>query len=235
MKDKLIKFIAADRDIFTYHAPTPSSKVIPDWFKNLPTSHEKVKGYMSENNTPTIKRCMPVMDYLTSGYVLKNPYQVAIKPVEDPNGFIDYTILCANAEYIGRHPWHQVKTQTNGQNKHFIKFNHGWVIETPPGYSCMIYQPHYIFRNEFVILPAVVDTDQHNDAISLVASVNTKQEFVIESGAPLAVVFPFKRDSWTSQLELDPFIQTKSSYTYYFRNLWHGTYQKFFHNKKSFK
>lgn len=235
MKDNEIRFITPDSDIFECHKPEPSSKSIPDWYKKLPAIHDKVPGYMETGENPTIKKCMPVLDYLTTGYVIKNTYQVCVQPTLDAKGFVDYTVLCADQEYVARHPWHQVKVQTSGENRHFIKFQHGWVIKTPPGYSCMIYQPHYIYRKEFTILPAIVDTDKHNDVVVLVASVESREAFTIKSGDPLAVVFPFKRESWQSKHEWDPKIFTKSSFKFFFSGFWHGTYQKFFHNKKSFK
>jgi hypothetical protein len=61
--------------------PKPASDYIPEWYK-------KAKPYLSPDGkkaptldgTPaaTIKRCMPIFDMMTAGYIIETPYDIYV-------------------------------------------------------------------------------------------------------------------------------------------------------------
>jgi hypothetical protein len=61
----------------TDYLPVPAFQEIPDWYKDT-------KSYMTGKKEPTIdmdnpgtiKRCMPVFDAITAGYIIKTPADV---------------------------------------------------------------------------------------------------------------------------------------------------------------
>ena len=234
-KESVVKFISGDFDAHKEFPPVPASKIIPEWYKNIPVALTKVPGYIDNDGVPSIKRCMPVLDYLTSGYVLRNSYEInAWVSVKD--GINSFQLDCNKKNYAGAHPYHQAPTtEMNGVKNHYFKINQEWLIRTPPGYSCLIYQPHYLFRKEFQLFPAIVDTDKHDDYIGLIGLITTDTEFTIPPGEPLVVVFPFKREDWKLDTSYDPAIGSKSSFKYFLQGLWHGFYSKFFHSKKTYR
>jgi hypothetical protein len=59
-----------------HYPPVPASKIIPEWYKNIPVALSKDPGFIDNDGVPSIKRCMPVLDYLTSGYILRNSYEI---------------------------------------------------------------------------------------------------------------------------------------------------------------
>lgn len=234
-KETIIKFTCEDYDAMKHYPPVTAGKIIPDWYKDVPVTLSKTPGYIDNDGVPSVKRCMPVLDYLTSGYVLKNSYEINIWPsVKD--GINSFVLECNKKNYVGAHPFHQAPTtEMNDQKNHYFKINQEWLIQTPPGYSCLIYQPHYLFRKNFQFFPAIVDTDKHDDFIGLVGLITTDKPFTIAPGEPLVTIFPFKREEWKMDVGCDEKIGSKSSFKYFLAGLWHGFYAKNFHTKKTYK
>jgi hypothetical protein len=111
----------------------------------------------------------------------------------------------------------------------YFRFDSEWAVQTPPGYSCLVVQPYYLFQNQFSIMPAIIDTDKFNQKIPVVGYLTgAKDEVRFYCGDPLVQIIPFKRDDWESEFTADT-ILTKSKY-YLF-----NAYKKLFHSKKQFK
>lgn len=229
-----IEFMCDDSDVIANFPPLPAGKIIPDWYKDMPNTIDIVPGYVEEDNLPTIKRCVPVLDYMTSGYIIRNTYQADVRRYVDNNGMKAFGVDNAKEMYVGAHPWHQARVLIHGDKNHYMKLHQPWLIRTPPGYSSLIYQPHYFFRREYSLFPAIVDTDSHDDAVSLVGKINV-DHFMLEPGEPLVVVFPFKREEWKMQItKLEENLAYTNGFRYFLQKRWHGTYAKFFHKKKKY-
>jgi len=232
----LITFSSSDIEAIEIFPPVPAGKVIPDWYKNTPVEVPEISEY-TKPHTPTVKRCIPVLDYLTSGYIIRATYEVQIKKFVDEDKFNSFDYRCRNTDiHIGKHPWHQAHFEINGEKSHYLKVNQPWKIKTPPGYSCLFYDPYYEMRSTFSLFPGIVDTDFHDEPVGLVGMVK-ESEFTIKPGDPLVVVFPFKREDW--KMNVVPSTQEKewadSSFKYRLNTCWSGIYQKLFHQKKSYK
>lgn len=230
-----IKFICEDFDAMTHFPPVSAGKIIPDWYKSIPVSLQKSPGFVDNDGVPSVKRCMPVLDYLTSGYILRNSYEINAWPYKK-DGINSFSLECNKKNYVGAHPFHQAPTEVmNGDKNHYFKINQEWFIRTPPGYSCLIYQPYYLFKKEYQFFPAIVDTDKHDDFIGIVGLITTDQPFTISPGEPLVTIFPFKREDWKIDIDYDKNIGSKSSFKYFLTGLWHGFYSKYFHTKKVYR
>jgi hypothetical protein len=92
-----------------------------------------------------------------------------------------------------------------------------------------------MFREEFQMFPAIVDTDKHDDFIGLVGLINTDKPFTIAPGEPLVVIFPFKRQDWKMDVSYNEKIGSLSSFKYFLHGVWHGFYSKFFHSRKTYR
>ena len=230
-----IEFSTSDKDILEMFPVLPASKVIPEWYKEMPIEIPEIEPY-TKPHTPSIKRCMPVLDYMTTGYVIRATYEVNIKQYIDEKFFAGFDFKCRHTDnYIGKHPWHQAQFKAeDGKKHHYLKINQPWHITTPSGYSCMLFDPYYRFRKEYSIFPGVVDTDKHNEPIGLVGIIK-EANFSIKPGDPLVVVFPFKREDWKMTLTERTDEWERSSYKYRLSTYWAGIYQRLMHTKKSFK
>ncbi len=200
--------------------PEPISYSIPEWFKKLEHSFTNM----------TVKGCLPFMDTLTTGYLLRTQqdYYFNLKKRDNPKegeSEWDYQVrpslqtigghLAAQSEYTGvatTPSWHG-NIQLFGSKfiernlaDVFFKFDNPWFIETPPGYSCLFVPPLNNNDNRFEVLSGIVDTDMHIQRIQFPAVFNGwkyKQgyEGTVKKGTPLVQVIPFKRERWKMKIE----------------------------------
>ena len=57
-----------------FFPPTPAIKNIPQWYLDTPEYLGGVREHIEGHQTPhTIKKCIPVFDAMTSGYILYTP------------------------------------------------------------------------------------------------------------------------------------------------------------------
>jgi len=190
-----IKFVSTINDI-TLPKPVPASKKIPDWYKSIPRyiGGEK-KVPMDEATTlGTIKTCMPILDVITSGYLILSSADVFIQKNKDGRFY-----SWANYDLISFHGQNQVTGYPKLDKKLNLesvpKFNNNWIVQTPKGYSCLFITP---FHHDlpFTILPAIVDTDTYFNPLNFPFLPDPDFEGLIPKGTPIAQVLPFARQSW---------------------------------------
>ena len=228
-----IKFITGDPHVEKYFPPTPMSKARPDWYNNL-------GGWLGEahNSWPTIKKCMPVYDLITAGYMIYNPVEQEIVRA-DKEGHPDvkkfmrrYPMAWERQDPQEGHDYSQCPVAHKGEKQDYVTFSVPWRIETPPGYSCLIMQPFYNMEDRFTVFPALVDTDVIDVPWNNWPGQVHKDRVLIEPGAPLVQVIPFKREDWDMEVEYDPASDNRDTGL----KFWLGNaYARMFHKKKKFK
>lgn len=213
MFTKEIEF-SAHEDYFALKEdyPIPTKLNIPEWYKKL--EHSVLNK--------TIKGCIPFLDTLTSGYLLKIPQDFHIRHnVNNKNekgeifkdsfqtfGLHDHLqslhAKCINLNSgIDIHPIKQVEGSPfieKNKNLPFYKILNPWKIKTPKGYSCLFVPPLNNSDDRFSIIPGIVDTDTFPNEINFPIIINgdkyTVLEHTIKKGTPYVQIIPFKRDSW---------------------------------------
>lgn len=209
MFNKEIEF-SAHQDYFALKEdyPIPTKLNIPEWFKKL--EHSVLNK--------TIKGCMPFLDTITSGYLLKMPQDLYIRHnVENENkqkdsfqtfglnevGFLlDAKSINLNSG-VSSHSIKQVEGSPfidKNKNLPFYKISNPWTIKTPKGYSCLFVPPLNNSDDRFSIIPGIVDTDVHPIEINFPIIINGDKypilETLIKKGTPYVQIIPFKRDNW---------------------------------------
>ena len=181
----------------TYHEiplelPKPAKHFIPEWYKNTESYILGEKKPFKDNFIPaTIKRCIPVFDAITSGYIITLPQDIYVSQHE---GYPKYQ--WRSFEAINEHPLEQANLHPVSHNRPFPKFLNPWAIQTPKGYSCLFTTPMH-HDLPFDILPGVVDTDTYNTPVNFIFTLKDQSfEGIIPQGTPMVQVVPFKRDSW---------------------------------------
>lgn len=177
--------------------PKPASKFIPDWYRNLEsyTIKEK-KPDGNAGTTATAKRCMPIFDAITAGYIIVSPADVYVSQ-RDGVPYYEW----AHFDLIQFHPAGQAPEHPH-RNGHmaYPKWINHWAIKTPKGYSTLFVQPFHR-GSVFSILPGVVDTDTYTAPVNFPFVLNDlKFEGIIPAGTPIAQVIPYKRETWEMQL-----------------------------------
>lgn len=246
MLEKKIIFSAPDEYLDTeIDRPIPVKLNIPEWYKKLEHTI----------NNHTIKGCVPFLDTLTTGYLLKIPVDYHIRhnvfdpkqkrmvtafKVPDLVNHLHFNINKNHDKDI--HAVSQVGLSCPFVEKNnylpFLKIMNPWLIKTPPGYSCLFVPPLNNEDDRFSIIPGIVDTDTYYNNINFPFIVNSFRyptlDSIIKRGTPYVQIIPFKRDNW--KMEFKPLDKKElfSKITQLSLNFIHK-YRKFFWHKKIFK
>jgi hypothetical protein len=218
MFDKEIEFSAHEEYfLLKEDYPTPIKLNIPEWYKKL--EHTILNK--------TVKGCMPFLDTLTSGYLLKTPQDFNVRHNVDNKdqegrefkdsfqtfGLFNYdTVLRAKSINLNSgfdtHSTKQLEGSPSvdkNKNLPFYKLLNPWKIKTPKGYSCLFVPPLNNADDRFSIIPGIVDTDTFPNEINFPIIINGDKypvlETTIKKGTPYVQIIPFKRESWKMTLK----------------------------------
>lgn len=189
--------------------PRPSDKNLPEWYVKMEAyggygrgkdaGYEKTVTHHGEPNA-TIKRCVPVLDAITAGYILVTPADIWVR-VNENSG---------EQEFVGRHSAFKISSHDNGQavhhpmvkkDKNVPKLMNPWMIETPSGYSVLIISPMHNPNGIFTCMPGVIDTDTYTNEVNFPFVLDDPNfTGLIPAGTPMAQVIPFKRDAWKMEI-----------------------------------
>tara|TARA_R110000822_G_scaffold167675_1_gene307849 strand:+ start:1111 stop:1854 length:744 start_codon:yes stop_codon:yes gene_type:complete len=225
--------------------PTLSKLNIPEWFKNL--NHD-IKN-------PTVKGCMPFLDSLTAGYILKMPVDYYVEHNITVDGekktgfassaqFINQESSKINLNFDGAKNDHSIRQLKDSphvkknNNLPIHKILNPWIIKTPAGYSTLFTPLLNNQDDRFSIIPAIVDTDTFETEINFPIVFNGDKykelKTLIKRGTPYVQIIPFKRDNWKMSIKSIDENELDKKRAYY-RKLLINNYKTFFWKKKSWK
>jgi hypothetical protein len=184
-----ISFLCQPSDLGVIAEPRPAKAVLPDWFRRIPAVDPEHVG--ARDNALTIKRCMPFLDALTTGWVLPLAAEVRL---EIKNGGKD--VECGwefDRVMVSNHSPHQVAGHPHAPRPP-CKFHNYWAIRTPPGWSCLFVPPLNRPNGVFEAVSGIVDTDTYSAHIHFpFFPIGPDGVHIIEKGTPLVQIFPFRR------------------------------------------
>lgn len=228
-----INFISRHKNIFDIlEKPYPAVKNTPVWFKNMPSYVENQKGvddYSDPNST--IKKCLPVLDCMTSGYYIPLICDVWVENNDENLNFkwsLD-DIQLVSAQNKDRYNLYPIP---DGYMSIAFKWLNPWIINTPKNYSCLFTHPMHYDDLPFRCLPAIVDTDKHPTEINFIFLLKKGFTGLIPKGTPIIQIIPFKRHnfkaSFSTKHEKFDLIWTKAKTVFFDR------YKLFFRSPKKF-
>lgn len=211
--------------------PKPAFKVVPDWYKNTDSYINGKKKPTGDGNTAaTIKRCMPVFDAMTAGYIIESPADVYVS-IKDGGQWFEW----ADFGLIAFHPIEQAPEHPAKNGFSYPKWTNPWAISTPKGYSTLFVQPFHR-ESVFTILPGIVDTDQYTAAVNFPFVINDPTfEGLIPKGTPIAQVIPFKRDSWTMELGTQKDLEAQAKVAKKLQSKFFDRYKTMYWSRKEYK
>lgn len=249
MLEKIIEFSSSS--LYTslkQDYPVPTKVNIPKWYKDL--------NHTVENQT--VKGCIPFLETLTTGYLLKIPQDIKIYfNVINPQTNQPDVFLKINDRMSGEiamayglnfmqqgergHPIGQLEgcpyINTN-KNLSFVKIINPWIIKTPPGYSCLFLPPLNNTDDRFFIIPGIVHTDRFPVEVNFPIVINGDKyptlETVLERGTPYVQVIPFKRESWKMKINSFDLKEKRKGRLLQSLSMFH-VYKKLFWDKISWK
>lgn len=214
--------------------PQPASKHIPEWYKdavNYPNPENK-KIPLQDKPYATIKRCKPVWDMLTAGYIVETPYDIYIRQTAEGPYFQwlnEESIAFQTREQAQNHPWFR-------DINYAVRLVHPWSIKTPKGYSILIMQPTHREPSPIEIIPGIVDTDDYSIPFNMfIKLVDPTFEGMIPASTPFAQIIPFKRDNWVSELGGEKEKEKYQSDKIKFLTVFFDRYARFWWQRKEYK
>ncbi|MDX2259121.1 MAG: DUF6065 family protein [Hyphomicrobiaceae bacterium] len=186
-----VEFICEPGDLGVIAEPVPAKTELPDWFRRIPAV---TKSELStSNNALTVKRCMPFLDAMTTGFILPLAATVRLD-IRDGGRTVD-----AGWEFdkvmVSNHTMHQVAGNPY-EPRPPCKFHNYWTIVTPPGWSCLFVPPLNRPDPVVEVLAGIVDTDTYRSLIHFPFIATAADGLhTLEKGTPLVQVIPFKRQT----------------------------------------
>lgn len=186
-----ISFLCEERDRGVIAEPVPAKAVMPDWFRRLqPVDKDNVHA---QNNGLTVKRCMPFLDALTTGWIL--PLAATVRLEIRDNGQTVDAGWEIDRVMVSNHSMFQVNGNPHAPRPP-CKFHNYWNIVTPPGWSCLFVPPLNRPNNIVEIVAGVVDTDTYRSLVNFPFFATAPDGvYTLEKGTPLVQVIPFERSS----------------------------------------
>jgi hypothetical protein len=211
---KKIQFIPISEAVpHIINPPIPASRKLPEWYKHQnPLIGDKITLNEQGNVNSTVKKCMPVLDDMTTGYYITLPSDLMVSWNDGVPAFSWSLDTVGSNNIRGEQDFlpNLINSHSTEQVSHLPippeycihpqKFSNYWRILTPKGYSCMFRHPSWWFDLPFYTLSGVVDTDKHPIPINFPFLIRNGWEGVIEEGTPIAQVIPFKRTVWQSEV-----------------------------------
>jgi hypothetical protein len=186
-----IRFLCSKEDEGVLPPPVPARDYLPNWFRRLPAFDPQRTS--AADSGLTIKRCMPFLDAMTTGWIIPLAATVRLE-IRDGGTRVD-SGWDFDRTMVSNHGTHQIK----GHPKDRLppcKFHNYWTIVTPPGWSCLFVDPLNRPNGIFELVSGVVDTDSYASQVHFpFFATGLDGLHVIEKGSPLVQVIPFRRDS----------------------------------------
>ncbi|RWN25619.1 DUF6065 family protein [Mesorhizobium sp.] len=193
-----IRFLCRPEDHGVIAPPVAAKTVLPDWFRKLPAVDSQHAS--ATNNGLTVKRCMPFLDAMTTGWILPLAATVRLE-VKNGGRTVD-----AGWEFdrtmVSNHGAHQVAGNPKEPGPP-CKFHNYWSIRTPPGWSSLFLAPLNRPAQPFECVAGIVDTDTYAADIHFPFFATAPDGlYVIEKGTPLVQVIPVRREGAALKAEI---------------------------------
>lgn len=232
---KKIVFTDIDNPEGTLEKPKPANQYIPEWYKQAHSfTGNRTKKEVPLDGMPfaTIKKCMPLWDMMTAGYIIETPYDIFVR--QTPQGpYFQWGEMQA----IAFQTMEQTQNHPNFRDINYaVRIVHPWSIKTPKGWSILIMQPTHREPSPISILPGIVDTDNFSIPFNMfIKLVDPKFEGMIEAGTPFAQIIPFKREKWVSESGNEKERKKYQSDIRRFSTVFFDRYKKFWWQRKEYK
>jgi hypothetical protein len=178
--------------------PVPAAAGLPEWLKAMPS--EAVSALTGAADD-TLKRCPPVIDAMTTGFLI--PLICDVRVADGEFSWDEDLPAGGPVEFarspMGLHdPAQAAGSPLYDPDRFLVKFHNLWTIQAPEGYALVFTHPVNRFDLPFTTLSGRVDADRYHDAWINFPAVWRDPGFrgVLPRGTPVAQVFPVKRESW---------------------------------------
>lgn len=221
--------------------PLPASKHIPEWYRKQPGSMDDDAHVMSGVLGSTVKRCMPIFDAITAGYIFVAPCDIYIDAT-DPEKLqksIPAAMKLSQGDIFATHAPDQYShfpIDFSIYHKELLRINVYWSAQTSDGTSSIIMQPIHQEVSPLMAIAGIIDTDKMITDGHFSFLVKKDFKGIIKQGTPLAQVIPFVRDSWESEVvDYETSMNTIRHQRFILRRVFNNGYKNLMRSKKDYK
>jgi len=238
----IIKFYPFNEGTFEFAPqPEPASKFLPSWYKKMPATINNENALKFGQSNTTIKKCMPVFDLITAGYIISAPCDIYIDATnpEKLSWSIPQTLISYQGDMFASHApeqYSEMPIDKSKYHKDLLRIFPFWAVGTTSGYSTLFMQPQYSDPTPLVAMQAIMDTDRFISDGHLSFLVEKDFNGVIKQGTPLVQVVPFKRESWQMEIAgIDESLKKMHSQRLKVRSTFVNAYKDKFRIKKEYR
>jgi hypothetical protein len=190
---KFIKFFTKP-GLEKFGVPTPTKNTIPEWYKSAESTYT-TGG--SSVEMAGLKKCMPFVDAMMAGYVLRTPFDIEVSRDEHGDFLFEYD-QTPLGELIHERPKEIGATipRPAGFAPNQLTFNGFWGWKTPKGFSVLVTHPFNRDELPFHTITALMDSDEFFAAGNIPFFIKEDFSGVIPAGTPIAQLLPVKREDW---------------------------------------
>jgi len=187
--------------------PTPAYNHIPFWYKDQKLFSNGESDFFKANQKSefhtTYKACTPLVDTLTSGYMITSSADIIVSTNKNDTEYSPYIDWHVSWSVVDLQPQKALGNYPipNGYNRTFFRWNTDWSIKTPDGYSLWITHPSHRYDLPFLTINGFVDTDVHPNRLFLPFFIKEGFQGIIPAGTPIAQAIPVKRDNWSTGID----------------------------------
>jgi hypothetical protein len=218
-----------------FYPPKLAKNEIPEWYKKTLPYINNSKIINERIETPsTIKKCMPVFDAMTAGYILYTQVDVQVTQKKE-NGEVFKEFKWPSQNPIEFHPVQQAPLHPKRDEHPYFKWINPYLVTTPTGYSTLFLPPLHNPNPIFTILEGIVDTDTLKAPVSFPFTFNNKDwEGLIPAGTPMAQIIPIKRDIWQHKFGSKKEIKEMEILAAKLKTIFFNRYKNFLWQKKEY-
>lgn len=179
---------------FMKYCISKSEANLPEWYKKSNSYVDNLDNSVHKDKKMTIKRCMPVFDYLSYGIDLHLPFSIYASG-KGLNKEVKSSVNHPDCK-LGHHAVEQ--TQLLPFPKEYsdqpYKIDFPYYIEAPAGYSA-VYIPYYPYEEyPLLFIGAMVQVDKYKSPVNFPFLIKNDFEGKIESGTNFMKVIFVKRE-----------------------------------------
>lgn len=185
----LIEFLCQPEDLGVIAEPVAAKTALPAWLRKLPGVDRA--NLTATNNGLTVKRCMPFLDAMTTGWLI--PLAATVRLEISDGGRTVTAGWEFDRELVSTHGVSQVAGNPY-EPRPPMKFHNYWTIRTPKGWSCLFLPPANRPNSVFEVLSGVVDTDTYVSLVNFpFIATGSDGVYNLAKGTELVQVIPFPR------------------------------------------
>ena len=192
---KLIRFFSS-KEHENLGQPVPAKLFLPKWYQKSESTFKDEQGV----EHPGLKKCVPFLDAMLSGYMLVTPVDIFVSKNEDqslkiswnsPEVFSDF--IAERTKSLGEH-----MPRPAGHLPNHLAFKGFWGFKLPRGWSALVVHPLNRHDLPFTSTSGIMDADNYSTSGNIPFFI--KEDFVgmIPAGTPFAQLIPIKRAAWAS-------------------------------------